>query len=111
MGNPSYNGPERRRSDRLQHDIGIIIRVESPKGASWEEETFTISVSNHGALVLLEGNVAVGQEVTLVNPENQQEVAGKVVRLGAKHGGLAMVGIEFLAPSPEFWPWPVTREP
>src|SRR6266576_6233637 len=106
MGSLLYTGPERRRSGRLSWDIGIIIRVASPKGASWEEETFTISVSNHGALVLLEGNVAVGQEVTLVNPQNQREVAAKVVRIGGPHGGLRMVGLEFLEPSGEFWPWP-----
>src|ERR1700704_860508 len=103
MGNPSYSGPERRRSSRLAWDVGLVVRVESPKGVSWEEQTFTISVSNHGALVLLEGNVEVGQELTLVNPDNQREVAGKVVRIGEPHGGLRMIGLEFLQPSEEFW--------
>ncbi len=111
MGNPSYSGPDRRRSYRLVWDVGVIVRAEFSQGPGFEEETFTISVSAHGALILLEANVRVGQELILVNPTSLREVKGKVVRLGAKHGGLAMVGIEFLAPSPEFWPWPVTRKP
>jgi len=29
-----------------------------------------------------------------------------VVRHGPERGGLSQVGVEFLEPSPEFWPFP-----
>ena len=97
-----FNGPERRRSLRLVWDVGLVIRGDSPK---FEEDTFTISVSGHGALVLLENEVKVGQELFLLNPLTGNEISGKVVRIGAPHSGKCMVGIDFDEPSDEFWPF------
>jgi hypothetical protein len=82
-------------------DVGLVVR-----GAGIEEQTFTISVNTHGALVLIEAKVEMGQVLVLRNPFTDYEVEAKVVRIGAEHGGLALVGVEFLnKPSAEFWPW------
>jgi hypothetical protein len=95
---------ERRRSPRRLLDVPLIVRGETAENQPFQEETFTISVSAHGALVLLASRVALGQTVVLMKPETQQELEGRVSRLGALYGGLAQVAVEFAQPVPEFWP-------
>lgn len=95
---------ERRRSPRLLLDIALIVRGESILQGPFQEETFTISVSAHGALVVLAGKVALGQKVSLENLKTHAEIEGRVARFGPPYGGLAQVGIEFVRPAPEFWP-------
>jgi len=94
---------ERRRSDRSIHDVGIVIRGESPGGDKFEEETYTISVSAHGALIVLKEKVEIGQQLLLKNPKSQAEVEATVIRFGTTYSGLTHVGVEFLKPSREFW--------
>ncbi len=95
-----YDGPDRRRSPRLTWDVGLIVR-----GESFSEKTFTISINQHGALLLLEAKVVIGQKIFLWNPLTTNEVESKVVRFGSEYAGLAQVAVEFLVPSTEFWPF------
>ena len=96
-------GAERRRSQRHLLDVALVVRGESAEQKPFEEQTFTISVSTHGALVVLATKVVVGQRLFLRNPETQFETEGRVARLGAPYGGLAQVGIEFPTPAAELW--------
>jgi hypothetical protein len=98
------NGPERRRSQRLLLDVSVIVRGISLENSAFQEETFTISVSAHGALMLMSTKVALGQTLFLKNPRTQHEMEVRVARFGSPHGGLAQVGIEFARPAPMFWP-------
>ena len=98
------NNPEHRRSQRLLLDVPLIVRGQSIEEHSFQEETFTIAVSPHGALVVLAAKVALGQRLLLMNPETRDEREGRVAYLGPPYGGLTQVGIEFARPSPEFWP-------
>jgi hypothetical protein len=101
---PPATQPERRRSPRRLLDVPLIVLGESAEKQPFREETFTISVSAHGALVLLATRVALGQRVVLIKPGTQQEQEGRVSRLGSPYGGLAQVAVEFSQPVPEFWP-------
>jgi hypothetical protein len=101
---PPAAQPERRRSPRRLLDIPLIVHGESSENQPFREETFTISVSAHGALVLLAAKVALGQRVVLARPGTKQELEGRVSRLGSPYGGLAQVAVEFSQPVPEFWP-------
>ena len=101
---PPAAQPERRRSPRRLLDVALVVRGESAEKQPFREETFIISVSAHGALVLLATRVALGQTLILVKPETQQEQEGRVSRLGSPYGGLAQVAVEFARPAPEFWP-------
>jgi PilZ domain len=98
-----YNGPERRRSMRLVYDVGLNIRGSAPGRAPFNESTFTISVSAHGALVLLAATVDVGQTVFLRKPLVGNEIEGKVTRIGGLHGGVRLIAVDFLEPSDHFW--------
>jgi hypothetical protein len=92
-----------RRSERVLVDIPVVLRGESADKRVFQEETFTVTVSAHGALVMLATRVAVGQRVVLMNPKNWDEREGRVAYLGPVHAGLAQVAIEFSKPAPEFW--------
>jgi hypothetical protein len=102
----TVNGPERRRSQRLPLDVGLVVRGISLENAAFQEETFTISVSAHGALMPLSAKVALRQTLFLKNPRTQTEAEVRVARFGSPHDGLAQVevGIEFARPAPMFWP-------
>src|ERR1700680_676928 len=60
-------GADRRRSERLVLHVSLIVRGESVEGKFFLEPTFTISVSAHGALVVLSTKVALGQALFLKN--------------------------------------------
>lgn len=100
---PSAKHDERRRSERALLDVALIVRGQSPEGQPFQEETFTISVSDHGALLVLSCKVALGQMLLLVNPQTHTQREGRVARFGSPYGGLAQVGIEFAKAAPEFW--------
>jgi len=88
-------------------DVPLIVRGESSENQPFIEETFTISVSAHGALVLLAHRVSLGQTIIIVKPGSTLEQVGRVSRLGNPYGGLAQVAIEFSQPVAEFWPEPL----
>jgi hypothetical protein len=103
-GAPGPDSAERRRSPRVLADVPLVIRGESAEKQPFHEETFTISVSAYGALVILAAKVALGQTLVLMNPETRVEREGRVARFGSPYGGLAQVAVEFARPAPEFWP-------
>jgi hypothetical protein len=72
------------------------------------EPTFLISVSAHGALVVMSTKVVLGQTLFVKNPGSQKEMEGRVTRFGPLYGPLygnqAQVGINFTQPTLTFWP-------
>ena len=100
----SATDAKHRRSQRILLDVPVMIRSESEQKRSFQEKTFTLAVSAHGALVLLASPVEVGQTVVVMDPKSWNEREGKVAYRGRPHAGLAQVGIEFAEPAPEFWP-------
>jgi hypothetical protein len=71
-----------RRSKRLFLDVPLVIRGEAKDKSPFQEETFTVTVSAHGALVVLGTQVALGQTVLLANPKGRGEREGTVIFLG-----------------------------
>lgn len=99
-------GPEasRRRSQRVILSLRVIVRTDDgPKATSFEEETHTLIVNAHGALIALNNKVAKGQRLRLTNRATKAEQACRVASLGPMSEGKAQIGIEFLKPSPDFW--------
>jgi len=94
----------RRRGKRVILSLAVTVRTEDgPKDASFEEETHTLVVNLNGALIVLAGKVEKGQRLRLTNRSTQAEQVCRVANLGAKSGGKAQIGVEFLTPSPDFW--------
>jgi hypothetical protein len=101
---PTVDPSERRRSQRFNHVMLLVIRGAFAENRTFSEETSTISVSAHGALVSLATEVALGQTLMLMNPESWDERHVRVARIGSSGGDMTKVGIEFEQPAPEFWP-------
>jgi hypothetical protein len=74
------------------------------ENGAFKEETRAVSVSAHGALVVLSSKVALGQPLFLKNPRTKSEIEGRVVRFSPLKKGHAQVGVEFVQPNPDFWP-------
>jgi diguanylate cyclase (GGDEF)-like protein len=96
-------GADRRRSVRRVLDVPLVISGESSQQEPFREQTFTLSVSAHGALVVLAASVTLGQKLLLRNPASDKETEARVVRFGSPYGGLAQVGLEFARPALDFW--------
>jgi hypothetical protein len=97
-------GSDSRRSERLPLGVALVVRGESAERQSFEEETFTTSVSAHGALLVLSTKVMLGQTIFLKNPRTQDEMEGRVARFGPFYGYQVQVGVDFAQPSLTFWP-------
>jgi diguanylate cyclase (GGDEF)-like protein len=97
------NGTERRCSERIFLDVTVIVRGESTDSQPFQEETFAISVSAQGALLMLASKVTIGQTLLVRNPLTNNEKPARVARFGVPYGGVAQVGVEFLEPAAEFW--------
>jgi hypothetical protein len=99
----SVNPTAQRRSERVLLDVPVVIRGETADRQRFEEETFTVTVSAHGALVMMATQVALGQNLLLLNPKNGDAREGTVVYRGPDRAGLSQVAFEFNLPAPEFW--------
>jgi hypothetical protein len=94
---------QERRSERVLLDVPLVIQGVSEGKRPFREETFTVTVSAHGALVMMESKVVPGQRIVLMNPKNWEEQEARVAYVGPDRAGLAQVGVEFTRPSPQFW--------
>ena len=81
----------------------IVTTDGAPRDAYFEEQTHTLIVNLHGALILLAGKVIKGQKLKMKNRATQEEQVCQVASLGSKVEGKTQVGVEFLKPSPDFW--------
>lgn len=92
----------RRRSQRVLLGLPVIVIGQTLDKKPIEEQTRTLVVNAHGALVLLGMKVSIGMQVTLRNGKTNEEVVCRVVFAGQQMGK-AEVGLEFLKPTPNFW--------
>ncbi|MGC1483672.1 MAG: hypothetical protein WA789_07765 [Candidatus Acidiferrum sp.] len=67
------------------------------------EETHTLIVNAHGALIQLALTVEIGQLLGVKNTQTMEQLVCRVVNLGPEQAGKREVGVEFEHPSPRFW--------
>ena len=94
---------ERRRSNRIKVRTAVVVRKQAANKRTVSENTEALVISAHGAMVLVAGEVTVGEFVTLENPTTKQDVLARVTNLGPRIMGKTEVGLEFIKPSPTFW--------
>jgi len=97
---PAHN---RRRSQRVLLRMPVLAIARGQGTSHVSENTFTSSVSAHGALIYLSLKVEVGQKILIKNPETEEEQFVRVVRTSSVPDGRSEVGVEFLRPAPKFW--------
>ena len=94
----------RRRSMRVVLSVTIAVRGKNRDGKSFfDEETKTLVVNAHGALILLGSEVAAEQKINIMNTRTQQSEGCRVVYVGKKEEQKRQVAIEFDTPAPKFW--------
>jgi hypothetical protein len=92
----------KRRSQRLLLQVGVTVRRDAERGA-FTEETNTLVVNAHGALVALAAPAQSGEILFLANKSSQEERSCRVAYLGPQADGKVQVGLEFVEPAPTFW--------
>jgi hypothetical protein len=92
-----------RRSSRVFARIAVHAAGKDADGRKFREDSHTIVVSAHGALLYLQKPVGVGAELVLSNPISDDEQECRVVYLGETCDKGTRIGVEFLSPSPHFW--------
>lgn len=104
MNTWSTSGPDanRRRSQRVILNVPVTVSGEIPSG-KFSEQTKTMVVNAHGALIMLAAKVAQGQMLELKSPSHPESQTCKVVYIGPTVQGQTQVGIEFTKPTPHFW--------
>jgi hypothetical protein len=95
--------PGRRRSMRVLLSVPIHVSGKLAGNQEFKEDTRTLVVNAHGALIALAAKVTAGQTVTVGNNATHQSLECRVVHIGTTQGGKAQLGIEFAKPSPKFW--------
>ena len=99
----SGNPVPRRRSQRVLMQVAVHIRGTDSQGKEFEEETETLAINAHGALILVNARVTSGSKVTIQHKRTQEEQECHVVFLGPVRAGKAEIGLEFSDPRPAFW--------
>jgi hypothetical protein len=99
---PTTPGP-RRRSQRVLMQVAVRIRGKDAEGKAFTEETATLAINAHGALVLMQARITSGSRVHLFHNRTQEEQECHVVFLGPVRAGKSEVGLEFTVASPSFW--------
>ena len=83
--------------------VPVLVRGTDVQSRGFEEETETLSISAHGALIMLGAKVAPGTKVIVKHQSTQEEQESEVVFVGTTRSGKAEVGLEFASPRPTFW--------
>jgi PilZ domain len=101
--NPSANPVARRRSQRVLMQVGVRIRGNNAQGTAFEEETATLAINAHGALILLHARLTSGSKVFMKHKRTEEEQECHVAFLGPVRDGKSEIGLEFTSPRPAFW--------
>jgi PilZ domain-containing protein len=99
----SWLANNRRRSQRVLMKIPVRVSLQAGNAALSEEETHTLAVSAHGALLAVSAPLYRGQRLTLLNPQTKDSLECVVAHIDRFPDEQVKVGIEFLLPNPTFW--------
>jgi hypothetical protein len=91
-----------RRSMRILLSVPVTVdgQVSNQKFC---EDTRTLVVNAHGALISLSAGVSTGQTIKMVNAATNASLDCRIVYMGSPQAGRRQLGVEFLQPSSSFW--------
>lgn len=92
----------RRRSQRLFLQVRVVVEGKLGDGSPFSEETHTIVVNAHGALVEMNTMVDAGQIVHLRNVRTNEKIECTVKLVNGTAGKFS-TALEFTVPTPAFW--------
>src|SRR5258705_12494939 len=99
----SWTASNRRKSQRMLMRTGVRVSGYDELGSSFKENTYTISISPLGALILISSPVKMGQRLVLLNKQTKTflECTG-VHKSERQDQGLEIRG-QIALPNPKFW--------
>ena len=92
-----------RRSQRVIVKVSVMILAEGADNKPVSEETRTVTVNAHGAVILLGLKVSIGQLLTPRNSRTEEEVACRVVYVSPHESEKRQVGVDSMMSCPRFW--------
>jgi hypothetical protein len=95
-------GEERRRSQRVILRIPVNLKITSA-GKAVTAGAFTVSVNDHGAMLLCTRSFATETMLELQNERTGEKMNCRVTRAPIENHGGYLIPIEFAAPAPSFW--------
>ena len=96
-------GSSRRRSQRVLLHVPVVVQRKTDSGPPFQEDTQTLVINAHGALITLATALGIGNRLVLVNKKAGDAQECRVVYVGAEQSGKTQVGVEFTEPAPHFW--------
>jgi hypothetical protein len=102
---PERDGPETRRSGRVTLRVPLKIYERSSNQRFLVEEAYSVKVSLWGGLIAFGAAVDRDQKLFMFNQATGETAEFQVLYLRPMRlaGGLGLVAIKFLKPSPGFW--------
>lgn len=80
--------------------VPVTVSCEAPN--EFSEQTSTLVVNAHGALITLQAKVVQGQTLQIKSAASETRSC-RVVYVGPTLQGRTQFGIEFTEPAPNFW--------
>lgn len=99
----SWLAANRRRSQRVLMKLPVRVSGEGNGALFFEEDTYTLAISAHGALIAIGAAVYRGQRFTLSNVQTKAALECVVVHIDKTPGEKTQVGVEFMLPNQTFW--------
>ena len=94
---------DKRRSQRILLKIQIQVTAQFEDRLPITEDTTTLEVNAHGALIALAMKVRTGQKIMVRNWGTARDQECRVVHIREALGGKSEVGIAFPLAMPRFW--------
>lgn len=93
---------ERRRSQRVMIQVPVSVSY-AVAGQTVTVRAHTVSVNDHGAMLLCSRSFDSGLKLELQNDRSRQRIAGRVTRNPHDTPEGFLIPVEFDAPTPGFW--------
>ena len=98
-GQQSISSADRRRSQRVMIRNAVSLQLENKVLI----EAQTVSVNDHGAMLLCPRAVAAATKFELLNKRTLEKQTCRVVRGPVESTGGYLVPVEFMSAAPNFW--------
>jgi hypothetical protein len=87
----------------VSNDIPVEILGQQVSGKMFRQETRTLVVSAHGALLTLRMTSQIKPSILMIHKKTRAEVQCRVISLKESEPGKWELGLEFVTPQPRFW--------
>ncbi len=97
---------ERRRCPRRNAHVPVLVRGQNSAQEPFDEEAYSASVSEIGALLIMKASVDPGEILLLTNKMTQLQQECRVAYVSTRDPQSLNVAVQFAGLAPEFWRTP-----